>query len=142
MPVLQQLCGLTLENHVAAKLASTWTEIDHVIGGANGFLVMFDDHDGVAEIAQPRERGQQLAVVALMQADRRLVEDVQDAREICTDLCGQPNALALTTRERGCAAVECEISDTDVIEKPQALANLAQHAAGDHRFALGELERV
>jgi len=35
------------------------------------------DEDGVAEVAQPLERADQLAVVALMKADRRLVQDVQ-----------------------------------------------------------------
>ena len=55
----------------------------------------------VADVAQVLERGQQLAVVALVQADRGLVEHVDDAGQLAADLAGQPDALALAARERG-----------------------------------------
>ena len=57
-------------------------EVDDVVGGADRLLVVLDDDDGVAEIAQPRQRRQQLAVVALVQADRRLVEHVEHAGQV------------------------------------------------------------
>src|SRR5688572_21400186 len=142
MAVLQQLGGLALKNDVAAELACARTEIDHVVRGANRLLVVFDHDDGVTEIAEPDQRGQQLAVVALMQTNRRLVEHVQNAGEIRTDLRRKPDALPLAARQRRGTAVEREISDADVVEEPQPLTNLTQHAAGNHRLALGELERV
>src|SRR6267378_3890445 len=46
------------------------------------------------------ERGQELAVVALMQPDRGLVEHVDHARQLGSDLAGQPDALAFAARER------------------------------------------
>ena len=52
MAVLQQLGGLTLENHVAAVLAGARTEIDHVVGRADRLLVVLDHDDGVTEIAR------------------------------------------------------------------------------------------
>ena len=97
MPSLQQLCRHALEDHVAAVLTRAGPEIDHVVRRPDRLLVVLDDDDGVAEIAQPRERGQQLPVVALMQADRRLIQHVEHAGQIRADLRRQPDALALAT---------------------------------------------
>ena len=75
-------------------------EIDDVIGGAHRLLVVLDDDDGVAEVAQLLERGEQSRVVALVQPDRRLVEDVQHADEARADLRRETNALRLAARQR------------------------------------------
>ena len=48
---------------------------------AHRLLVVLDDDHRVAEVAQALERLDQLRVVALVQADRRLVEDVEHAHE-------------------------------------------------------------
>ena len=58
----------------------------------------------VAEVAQALERRDQAAVVALVQPDRRLVEDVEHAHEARPDLRGEPDALRLAARERRRAA--------------------------------------
>ena len=44
-----------LEDHVAAVLAGAGPEVDDVVGRADRLLVVLDDDDRVAEIAQPRE---------------------------------------------------------------------------------------
>ena len=138
----QELVGAALEDHLAAMLAGAGAKVDHVVGGPNRLLVVLDDDDRVAEIAQVRERRQQLAVVALVQADRRLVEDVQHPGQVGADLRGQPDALPLPARQRGGAAVQRQIADPDVVQEADAVANLPQHPARDQRFALGELEAV
>src|SRR6185503_6350885 len=71
--VIEELFRAPLKNQLAAMLARAWTKVDHVIGGANGLLIVLDDHHRVPEVPEVRERLQQLAVVALVQADRRLV---------------------------------------------------------------------
>jgi hypothetical protein len=48
--------------------------VDHVIGSADGILVMLDHDVGIAKIAQPLERDDQAIIVALVQADRRLIQ--------------------------------------------------------------------
>ena len=53
LPSLEQLRRRALEDHVAAVLAGAGPEIDHVVGRADRLLVVLDDDDGVAEIAQP-----------------------------------------------------------------------------------------
>src|SRR5690348_7966224 len=87
-------------DHLAAVLARARPEIDDVIGRAHRLLVVLDDDDGISEIAQLLEGGDEPRVVALMQADRRLIENVQHAHEPRPDLRRQPNALRLTARER------------------------------------------
>jgi hypothetical protein len=43
---------------------------------------VLDHEHGVSEVAQPLERRDQLRVVPLVEADRGLVEDVEDADEL------------------------------------------------------------
>ena len=62
---------------------------------ADRLLVVLDDEHGVAEVAQPHQRVDEPAVVALVQADRRLVEHVQHADEAGADLAGEADALRL-----------------------------------------------
>ena len=135
-------CGGPWNITCAAVLAGARPEIDEVVGGANRLLVVLDDEHGVAEIAKPAQRREQTPVVALVQPDRRLVEHVQHAGELRSDLRRQPDALAFAARQRGRAAPERQIADADVDQKPQPVANLPQHAAGDQVLALGELQRL
>ena len=92
---------------------------------------MLDDDDGVAEVAKLLERREQSRVVALMQPDRRLVEDVEHAHESRADLRRQPNALRFATRQRLRRAAEREIVEADVDEKAQTLAHFLQDRPRD-----------
>ncbi len=59
-------------------------EIDYVVGAADGLFVVLDHQHGVAQVAQVFERGQQAAVVAMMQADRRLIEHVEHTAQLAS----------------------------------------------------------
>ena len=85
------------------------------------------------------QRLNQPLVVALMQADGGLVENVEHAAQPRADLRGEANALALAAGERGGVAVEREIVEADGAEKLQALDNFAADALGDQRFARSEM---
>jgi hypothetical protein len=99
---------------LAAVLAGARADVDDVVGGADRLLVVLDDDHGVAEVAQPLERLDQPRVVALVQADRRLVEDVEHADEPGADLRRQPDALRLAAGQRAGGAVEREVVEADV----------------------------
>ena len=60
--------------------------VDEMIGGAHHLLVVLHDKDGVADVAEALERVDQPVVVTLVEADRRLVEDVEDADQLRSDL--------------------------------------------------------
>ena len=71
------ICDHVLEGartqDVPAFGARARPDVDHHIRVANRVFVVFDDDQRVAEIAQRLQGRQQTVVVALMQADRRLV---------------------------------------------------------------------
>ena len=112
-------------------LACAGAEVDEVVGCAHRLLVVLDDDDGVAEVAQLPERGEQTRVVALVQSDRRLVEDVEHADETRADLRREANALRLAARQRLRGAAEREIVESDVDEEAQPLAHFLEDRAGD-----------
>ena len=65
--------------------------------GQDGILIMLDDDHGVAEITQALERLQQAFIVALVQADAGLIQDVKHTGQARADLAGETNALTLAT---------------------------------------------
>ena len=126
---------------MAAVDAGAWADVEHVIGGADGVLVVLDHDHGVAEVAQALEGFQQARVVALVQADRGLVEHVEHAGEAGADLRGQANALALAAGERAAGAGEREIIESDVDQEFQPLADFLQHAGADLVLLGGQILR-
>ena len=118
-------------DHLAAVAAGAGAEVDEVVGGAHRLLVVLDDDDRVAEVAQLAERREQPRVVALVQPDARLVEDVEHADEARADLRREPDALRLAAGERLGAAAEREVVEADVDEEAQAVAHFLQDGAGD-----------
>ena len=109
----------------AAVLAGARPHVDDVVGRAHRLFVVLDDDHRVAEVAQPQQRVDESPVVALVQADARLVEDVEHADQRRADLGRQPDALRLAAGERRRGPVQSEIADADVVEEAQTLADLA-----------------
>ena len=109
---------------------------------AHHLLVVLDHEHRVAEVAQPLERPDQLVVVALVEPDRGLVEDVEDADELRPDLRREPQPLRLAARERRRRAVELQVADADVVEEGQPLADLLQDPGADQPLDVGQLQVV
>ena len=128
-----------LGDDIAAVHAGAGPDVDHVVGGADGVLVVLDHDHGVAEVAQAAQRFQQAGVVALVQADRGLVEHVEHAGEAGADLRGEADALALAAGERAGGARQGQIIEPDVDQKFEPLADLLEDAAGDLVLLGGEL---
>ncbi len=133
------LLRLAVGDEVAAGIARARTEVDDEIGAADGFFIVLDDKDGVAEIAKMFERAEEARVVASVKTDAGLVEDIENAAEARADLRGQADALGFAAGERGGRAVEAEIAEADGEEELDALANFFERARGDFFLAIGEL---
>ncbi len=66
IPVGQQLGRGPLEDHVPTVLAGARSEVDQVVGRANGLLIVLDDHDGITQIPEAAEGIKQEPIVTLM----------------------------------------------------------------------------
>ena len=75
------LLGGTLRDELAAVLTRAGADVHDLVGGHHGVLVVLDDDQRVADVAQVLERADEAVVVPLMKADGRLVEDVEYAYE-------------------------------------------------------------
>ncbi len=73
--------GCTSGDDASAMLSGSWTNIEDVIRSEHGIDIVFDDDDGVADVAEVDQCFDQLVVVVLMEADRRFVENINDAGE-------------------------------------------------------------
>ena len=136
-----------LGRRAAATISPPWrpgagAEVDEPVRLLHRLAVVLDDHDRVADVAQVLEGGEQLAVVALVQADRRLVEHVDDAGQLGADLAGEADALALAAGERRRRAVERQVGEAHVEQEAQARADLLQQLRGDLGLRALQLERV
>ena len=96
--VAHDLLWRARRDDVPAVLARAGAEVDEVVGGAHHRLVVLDDEHGVAEVAEARERADEALVVDGVEADRRLVADVEHAHQRRADLRRQPDALPLAAR--------------------------------------------
>ena len=125
-------------DHFAAMASGTRTHVDHVVGAEDGIEVVFDDDDGVAQVTQPQQRLQQPVVVALVQADGRLVEHVHDTGQPGADLAGQPDALRLAAREGVGRSIERQVVEADVDQETEPRGDLPHQLVGDGLARAGE----
>ncbi len=95
-----------------------------MISGANRVFVVLHHNHGITEIAQMDKCTQQALVIALVQADRRLVQYIHNANQARTNLARQTDTLCFTARKRFCRAGKCQVIQTDVNEEFQAITNL------------------
>ncbi len=81
----QVLDGARVDD-LATVLAGAGTDVDDPVGHPDGVLVVLDDDQGVAELLEAHQRLDEPLVVALVQADGRLVEHVEHADQAGPDL--------------------------------------------------------
>ena len=124
----------------AAVLAGARADVDDPVALADRLLVVLDDDHGVAEVAQPGERVDEPPVVALVQADRRLVEHVQRADRPDPIWLARRMRCASPPAERAGRPRQREVVEADVEQEPEAGVDLLGHPLGDHPLALGQLE--
>ena len=132
--------GVPLGNDMAALRPGARSHIEQMVGRLHGFRIMFDHHHGVPQIAQAEQCLEQASIVPLMQTDRRLIEDVEDADQAGADLRGEPDALPFAARQRRGRPIQRQIIQTDIDEKPQPFANFFQNPMGNHQFAFREFQ--
>ena len=78
-----------------AFLTGSRPHVDQEIRRADSIFVMFDHNNGIADIAQAVKSFEQTVVIALVQADRRFVQNIQHAGQPRTNLRRQADTLRL-----------------------------------------------
>src|SRR5690606_27753076 len=137
---LRELLRRARAEEPAAVGARARAEVHEEVRRLDHLAVVLDDEDRVAEVAEVAERGDELAVVARVQPDRRLVEDVEHAGELRADLGGEPDPLALAAGERPRRAVEREVVEPDVEQEVEPLDDLLDDGLADGRLPAVEPE--
>ncbi len=95
--IAREVVGVAFGHHPAAELARAGAEVDDVLRTADRVLVVLDHHQRVALRLELLQHVEQDLVVAVVQADGRLVEDVAHAAQIASQLGSQSNSLRFTT---------------------------------------------
>ena len=112
------------EEDLPAAAARVGAEVDHVVGGLDGLGIVLDDDHGVAAVGQPPQDREQAARVGGVQADRRLVEDVQRSGQRAAERRREADALRLAARERPRRARERQVLEADVVHVVHARPQL------------------
>src|SRR5689334_21477203 len=118
----------------------TRDDVDDVVRGPDRILVVLDDDHRVANVGEMAERGDEPIVVALVQADCRLIQHVAAADEARADLRREADALPLAARERGRRTVEREITQADTEHEADARGDFFEDRRRDLLLLRRELE--
>ena len=128
----------TVGHHHAALKARSGSEVAQPVGLAKGVLVVLDHHEGVAEVGKFAQRFEQSGVVALVQPDGGLVQDVHHAGQPGADLRGQADALAFAAGQRVRLAVQREVVQANAVEEAEPGFDFLEDLAADEEAALVE----
>ncbi len=123
---------------LAAVKPRAGAHVHDVVRVQHGLGVVLHHDQRVAQVPEALQTVQEPPVVPLVQADGRLVQDVQHAHQSGADLGGQPDALRLAAGERARRAGEGQVAQPHVVQKAQPRVDLLEDLRGDHGLLLGE----
>ena len=99
---------------MAAQFPGSWTQVHDPVCGPDRLLVVLDHDQGVAQVPHPLKGPEQPLVVALMKTDGGLVQDIEDAHQLRSDLGCQSDPLGLAARESGRGAIQGQVIEAHV----------------------------
>ncbi len=122
--------------------ARAGAEVHHVVRLAHHLRLVLHHEDRVAEVAQSLEDTDQPPVVARVQTDAGLVEDVERVDQGGSERRGEVHPLDLAPGERPRLPVEREVTQPDLHQVPQPRPDLGQQQPGRPLFERREGQRV
>ena len=128
----------TLSNDLPAMHTRRWAHVDDMVSGENGVLIMLHNDHGVSKITQAFQCFQQAIIVALMQANARLIQNIEHAGQAGANLAGEADALAFTAGQRARSAAERQVFEADIIEEVEPVIDLFQDTPGNFILLLGQ----
>ena len=116
---------------VATVLAGAGPDIDDPVGRAHHVFVVLDDDQRIADVAQALQRLDQSRIVALMQTDARLVEDVEHTHQARADLGREPDALGFAAGKGVGRSFQRQVVESDIDQEAEPLADFLQDLPRD-----------
>ena len=96
-------------HHVASIFAGAGADVYHPVSGADGVLVMLHHDQRISQVPHAFQGSKKLVIISLVQADGRLVQDVEHPHQAAADLGSQADALRLTAGQGGRAAGQGQV---------------------------------
>src|SRR5258706_2528926 len=112
---LDQVLGMAGADDAAAEASRARAEVDHVVRAPDWVLVVLDHDQRVALRLELLEHAEQDLVVAVVQSDGRLIEDVAHAAQVGAELRREPDALRLAARQRRRRAIDRQVTEADFL---------------------------
>ena len=128
--VAPELARAAEKHDLSAALAGSRAHIEDAVGLQHDLRVVLHDEQRIARIAQPFHHGDDPPHIARMQPDRGLVQHEQRVDERGPESGSEIDPLHFPARERARLAIECQIAQTHIHEKPAAGADLSQQQVG------------
>ena len=122
-------------DHLAAVFTGARPHIHDPVSRADRFLVVLDHQHGVAQIPHTLQRVYEPYIVSLMQANTRLIQNVENTHQLAADLRSQPDPLRLAPRQRNGSAVKRQIVESHVHHELQPRLDLFQYLAANGKLA-------
>ncbi len=98
-----------------------------MIGGLDGVGIVLDNQNGVAQIAQRFQNVDEPLRISRVQANRRLIQNIQSAHQVRAQRGGQLNPLRFSARKCGGQAIQRKVVQPDLIQKLQPRTNFLQN---------------
>ena len=89
-----------MAHNMAAMHTRARTDIEHIICLTDRFFIVFYNQHGIALITQVLQGTKKAIIIALMQPDRRFVQNIKHPRQSRANLTGKTDTLAFAARQR------------------------------------------
>ena len=122
------------DDHLAAVFARGRADVNDMVRRGDHIVIMLNDQNGIADVAQFFQDFHQPVIIAAMQADGRLIQHITAPHQSAADLGGQTNPLGLAAGERPAGSIQCQIAQPHIYHKLQTGTNLFKRLGGDECF--------
>ena len=127
----------------AAAVSALGAEINKIIGGFNYIQVMFDHDDGISDVDQALQNGDQMRDILGMQPGGGLVQNIQGFSCLAAGkLRCKLHALGLSAGERCGGLPDAKIPKPDIIERLQLLAEFWQLGEEGKTLLHGHIQHI
>ena len=135
----QHILGRSFVNDLSSQAAGFRPHVDHIVGIQHHIFIVFHYDNRVSGIAQFLQRIDQADIIALVQSDTRLIQDIEHIDQLATYLGSQTDTLALSTGKACRRTVQREVIQSHIEQELQTRTDLFQYLGSNLYLFLVEL---